>query len=423
MRQTGGANTLATNPSALDGAAAYLPLKKAFTQQLHGIAKWWLSYTQDQARGGFYGEVGDNNVARVDAEKGIVLNTRILWFFSEAAVYTGNADYRAAAERAYGYLCEYFLDREHGGFYWSLSPEGNVEQSKKQVYAQAFAVYALAAYYQLTQDAAVLTMALECFELIENNCVDRATEGYCEAYTREWGKIADVRLSEKDLNYPKTMNTHLHVLEAYTKLYQVHQCDKVARALAYGIDLFERYFIDHDSYHLRMFLDDNWQDHSPGVTYGHDIECSWLLHKALTALGDAQRTTRLTPVVLALAKTCQREAIDQHGAVIDAYHRASNSYRLERVWWVQAEALVGFLTAYKLSGDKSYFVAAENLWSFIDKYQIDHQRGEWRWHSTLDAPDRARNYKAGFWKGPYHNGRAMIEAAKLLTALSTAAAH
>jgi len=204
------------------------------------------------------------------------------------------------------------------------------------------------------------------------------------------------------------------VLEAYTKLYQVHKADKVAQALAYGIDLFDKYMIDHDNYHLRMFLSDDWQDHSPGLTYGHDIECSWLLYKALDTLGDAERNARLVPVVIELAKTCQREAIRERGDVVDAYDRASNSYHSERIWWVQAEALVGFLVAYKLSDDKSFLTTANNLWTFIDTYQIDHNKGEWRWHSTLDVPDGSRDYKAGFWKGPYHNGRAMIEAAKLL---------
>lgn len=414
MSQSVGMPPMMKEPAAPNGVAAALPAAETFTKQLHCIAEWWLSYAQDQAHGGFYGEVGDNNVARVDAEKGIVLNTRILWFFSEAAVFTGNADYRAAAERSYHYLRDYFFDSKHGGFFWSLSPSGDVEQSKKQVYAQAFAVYALAAYYELSQDADALAMALECFDLIEANCVDRDGEGYYEAYTREWGKIDDVRLSEKDLNYPKTMNTHLHVLEAYTKLYQVHKADKVAQALAYGIDLFDKYMIDHDNYHLRMFLSDDWQDHSPGLTYGHDIECSWLLYKALNALGDAERNARLVPVVIELAKTCQREAIRERGDVVDAYDRASNSYHSERIWWVQAEALVGFLVAYKLSDDKSFLTTANNLWAFIDTYQIDHNKGEWRWHSTLDVPDGSRDYKAGFWKGPYHNGRAMIEAAKLL---------
>ena len=389
-------------------------LTKVFTGQLHAIARWWLDYVQDQGLGGFYGEVGDDNVARADAEKGIVLNTRILWFFSEAAVFTGSDEYRAAADRAYQYLCEYFFDREQGGFYWSLSPAGEIEQSKKQVYAQAFAIYALAAYYELTANADALTLAMDTFALIEANCIDRDAEGYYEAYTREWGKIEDVRLSEKDLNYPKTMNTHLHVLEAYTKLHQVNPDKSVAAALGYGIDLFDKYMIDYDNYHLKMFLDDNWQDHSPGLTYGHDIECSWLLYKALVSLGDQERLARLTPVIIELAKTCQREAIRERGDVIDAYDRASDRYHSARIWWVQAEALVGFLTAYKLSGDESFLSTAKSLWSFIDTYQIDHDRGEWRWHSTLDAPDGSRDYKAGFWKGPYHNGRAMIEAAKLL---------
>ncbi|MDO3383212.1 AGE family epimerase/isomerase [Gilvimarinus algae] len=382
--------------------------------ELGRIARWWLDLAQDPAQGGFYGEIDDDGRPNTAAEKGVVLNTRILWFFSEAALFTGEADYRRAAERAYRYLREYFFDAEYGGYYWSLRANGQLASGKKQVYAQAFAIYALCAYYQLTGEGSVLQEALDCFELIEARCVDRAGEGYLEAYTREWGEIDDVRLSEKDLNFPKTMNTHLHVLEAYTSLYQVHKGERVARALGYTIDLFDRYMIDRDSYHLRSFMDADWSDHSPAFTYGHDIECAWLLCKALSALGDAERSERLGPDILQLARTCQSEAIGSLGEVLDGRDKRSAHVHGERIWWVQAEAMVGFLVAWSVSDETAFYASAANVWNFIKTYQIDKERGEWLWHSRLDAPDGARDYKAGFWKGPYHNGRAMIEAIRLL---------
>ncbi|HEY7884777.1 MAG TPA: AGE family epimerase/isomerase, partial [Cellvibrionaceae bacterium] len=302
----------------------------------------------------------------------------------------------------------------HGGFYWSLDYTGKVTSTKKQVYAQGFVIYALSAYYLLTGEPQALKQALDCFELLEANCIDREGEGYFEAYTREWGKIEDVRLSEKDLNYPKTMNTHLHVLEAYTTLYKVSGDSRVAEALRYGIDLFDRYMINHDTGHLRMFMDDNWQDHSPGLTYGHDIECAWLLYKALNALGDQALLQKHRSTIIQISEVCLQEAIGSHGQVIDGLDFATGHVHSQSVWWVQAEALVGFLTAHALTDDQRFWQAAQNIWAFIYQYQLNHQQGEWLWHSTLDEPDGDRDYKVGFWKGPYHNGRAMIEAARLL---------
>lgn len=320
-----------------------------------------------------------------------------------------------AARRAYEYLQRHFLDREAGGYYWSLNPDGSVLDDKKQVYAQAFVIYALAAYAELCADPAALAAARQCFFLIERHCVDRQKQGYLEACTRHWGAMDDVRLSERDLNFPKTMNTHLHVVEAYTKLYQVHASAEVAMALSYGIDLIDRYMIDRDHFHLRMFMDEDWTDHSPELTYGHDIECAWLLYKALTVLGDEARRQRLLPDILQLVKTCQQEALDESGAVLDGKVKAGGLVRRQRVWWVQAEALVGFLYAWNLSGDATFLRSAEGLWRFIHTYLIDREFGEWRWHSSLDTADAGRDYKAGFWKGPYHNGRAMIEAARQLS--------
>lgn len=403
-----GVNNLKIRCASLDAAACEAELDK--------IARWWLRYGIDTKHGGFVGEVTQDNRVNEHAPKGLVLNARILWFFSEAASYTGNPEYRAGAERAYDYLQRYFFDREAGGYYWSLNYDGTVCSDKKQVYAQAFVIYALAAYAEMCADPSALAAARQCFSLLEQHCVDRKKQGYLEACTRHWGALPDVRLSEKDLNYPKTMNTHLHVVEAYTKLYQAHGGEEVAMALGYGIDLIDRYMIDRDHFHLRMFMDEDWKDHSPELTYGHDIECAWLLYKALSALGDEERKQRLLPDIFQLIKTCQQEALDELGAVQDGRVKASGLVHRNRVWWVQAEALVGFLYAWRLSGEKSYLACAEALWQFIQNYQIDHEFGEWRWHSSLDTAADDRDYKAGFWKGPYHNGRAMIEAAKQLKA-------
>lgn len=392
-------------------------LQREFRHELVAIADWWVTHAQDREYGGFYGELNEANAPAKSANKGIILNTRILWFFSEVAMDVDNPDYRSCAQRAYDYLVHYFFDAEHGGVYWELDAAGNPLNTKKQVYAQAFTIYALCAYYQLTKDESALKRAMECFELIEQRGIDRIHEGYLEAFTREWGVMDDLRLSEKDLNFPKSQNTHLHIMEAYTSLHAINPEPKIKAALRYTIELFDKYMIDKETHHLRMFMDLEWKDFSPGFTYGHDIEAAWLIARALESLDDRDYTAALTPSLLAIAEVTLQEAIGAQGQVMDSYDFTSRTINTDAVWWVQAEALVGFLYAYEISGQKKFFSAAENVWQFTKTYQIDHHHGEWLWLSTLDKSDGAQHYKAGFWKCPYHNGRAMIEASRYMSKL------
>lgn len=390
------------------------PLQQEFKVELIRIADWWVKHAVDNEQGGFVGEISADNQVIAGASKGVILNARILWFFSETAQYLDNPDYRACADRAFNYLTSYFVDAEYGGFYWELNAAGEPINTKKQVYAQAFVIYALCSYFQLTQDESALNLALNTFELVEEKAIDREREGYLEAFTREWGLIEDLRLSEKDLNFPKSQNTHLHVLEAYTRLALVEPTAQVKNALRYNIAMFDKYMINRDNYHLRMFLDLDWQDFSPGFTYGHDIEAAWLIAKALDALGDADYTQALMPDLIKVAATTEKEGIGEFGQVLDAYDFSTKKISPDTVWWVQAEAVVGFLFAYVATKESHYLDKAVAVWEYIKRYQIDAENGEWFWLSSLDQQAQPPHYKVGFWKCPYHNGRAMIEAALYL---------
>jgi len=388
-----------------------------FRQELIAIADWWLAYTLDDEQGGFYGEVSADNTPVKNASKGVILNSRILWFFSEVAQCEPKPEYRKAAERAFHYIDCFFFDNEFGGVYWELDALGQPLNTKKQGYAQAFTIYALSSYYTLTNNAHALARALECFELLQGKTIDHERDGYWEAFTRTWGPMNDIRLSEKDLNFPKSQNTHLHILEAYTSLNKIHPTPEVSAALKYSIAMFDKYMIDKKTYHLRMFMDNNWNDFSPGFTYGHDIEASWLIAKALESLNEPEYTQMLMPHLVKIAEVTLREGIGEYGHVLDAYDFASKNYSPDIVWWVQAEALVGFLFAYSESKQEQYLRAAEKIWTFIKQYQIDKEGGEWLWFSALDKPRAEPYYKVGFWKCPYHNGRAMIEATRYLNSV------
>lgn len=400
-------------------------LQTEFQNELHEIASWWIKNTVDELNGGFIGEMTVDNQIVANANKGIILNTRILWFFSEASIFSKNhlkdskraAIYQNHALRAFNYIIDHFLDSQHGGVYWELNTRGEVVNDRKQIYAQAFAIYGLSSYYKLSGDKSALNLAYKIFELIESNALDNTNEGYLEAFSGNWGELEDFRLSKKDLNSPKSMNTHLHILEAYTNLYAAGQHSQVADAIRRCLHYFDKYIINHETMHLRMFQSMTWEDMSTSISYGHDVECSWLMWEALEVLGDEALMSQYKPVVFQLADTCLQQAMGSHHEVFDAYNFVNNTTIEERVWWVQAEALVGFLNAFHISGESKFRDAAEKVWGFIKKYQRDVEGGEWHWLSSLDAPHKG-DCKMGFWKAPYHNGRAMMEASKLLSKLA-----
>jgi len=383
-------------------------------EELIRIADWWREYSQDFTHGGFFGEITNDNTPVINANKGVILNTRILWFFSEVAELLESDFYKQVADRAYEYLCDYFVDPQFGGVYWELNAQGQVVNNKKQIYAQAFAIYALSSYYKITQDSSALKLALNLFELIETRGIDKEHQGYLEAFTREWNSLDDWRLSDKDLNFPKSQNTHLHILEAYTSLYQLVSSSVIEDALRYNIQMFDRYMIDRKTGHLRMFMDLQWQDHSPGFTYGHDIEAAWLIGLALDVLGDQLLQQKMLPDLIKIAEVNYLCARDSSGYIKDGFDFASQTEKNEAVWWVQAEAMVGYLYAWRWTQDKKYFAAAEAVWNFIKQNQMDNEKGEWFWLSKKDDASRQSAYKAGFWKCPYHNGRTMMEVMRLL---------
>ncbi len=378
-----------------------------FETELAKIASWWLTYGIDRTSGGVHGEIADDNTVKRDADRGANLEARALWFFSAYAAFSGDETARAAADALYRYFLHNFLDEAYGGFFWSVTAKGAPASTRKQTYAQAFAIYALCAYGRLGGGEGPVRQATALAQLLERHVWDQGGGGYIEAFSRDWSPIEDFRLSDRDLNAPKTMNTHLHVLEAYTSLYLLTR-DEFARALLEKIlRLFDaRFAAPRGGRHLALFYSMDWQDQCGDESYGHDIEASWLLYEAAEALGDEFLLDGARKRALSLAEA-SLAALDQDGGLIYERHAGAAPDRT-RHWWPQAEAMVGFHNAYELSGDQRFREAAGRIWSFIRTHHIDHARGEWFWHAAADK-NAVNPYKAGFWKGPYHNGRAMME--------------
>ena len=381
---------------------------EARSELVDHILPYWAQRTPDPARGGFIGRIDGHGRPEPEAARGAVLNARILWAFS-AACRTLNTDrWCDEADRAYDYLRGHFRDAEHGGIYWSVSASGEPLDTKKQVYAQAFAIYGLAEYVRMYGGDEALAWARELYGLIETHAADREHGGYVEAFSPEWGPLADVRLSEKDDDAPKSMNTHLHVLEAYTTLYRVWPDSGLADRLRALLHLFLDRVIDPETGHLTCFFEMDWTRASGVVSYGHDIEASWLLDEAADVLGDDALAERVREVAARLARVTLAEGLDADGGLFNE-RGARGHLDSDKHWWPQAEAIVGFLNAYQHTARPEFADAAQAVWAFLNRNVIDREGGEWFFRVSASGVPYREEDKAGPWKGPYHNGRACME--------------
>ena len=369
------------------------------------ILPFWIEKMLDTEHGGFYGRIDGNEILHPKANKGAVLNARILWTFSAAYRILKKEEYLKIAERAFHYIKDYFIDQTHGGVYWELDYWGNPVNTKKQTYAQGFALYGFSEFYRATANPEALAMAKEFFFLLEK-CFDTNLGGYLEAYTHDWQPIEDVRLSDKDANEKKTMNTHLHVLEPYTNLCRIWDDEQLKDAQRNLIHIFTDKILDAKTNHLNLFFDEEWNVKSTAVSYGHDIEAAWLLYEAAQVLRDKQLTDKIQTLSLKIADAAS-EGLQTDGSMI--YEKDGNHTDLERHWWVQAEAVVGYMYAYKISDNADYKEKAKQVWTYIQQSIIDKSNGEWHWSRLADGSINTRDDKAGFWKCPYHNGRMCME--------------
>ena len=383
-------------------------LKQQLTDELtQNILHFWQTKMKDK-NGGFFGQMTGQNELQKSAARGGILNARILWTFSSAARIFGNDAYKAIAEHARNYIFEHFFDAEFGGTYWMLNADGSVADAKKQIYSQAFFIYALVEYYRLTNDEECLERAKELFYLIEKNSFDKQKNGYFEAYSRDWQLLDDLRLSEKDANEKKTMNTHLHILEAYSNLYRVWKDPVLEQQLQNLILLFTDKIINQETFHLDLFFDEDWNCRSTMVSYGHDIEASWLIDEAALVLNNTDIISKLRPIVLKVADAAA-EGLRPNGSLVNEKNTATGHKDTNCDWWPQAEAMVGYYNAYQISGNSAYLNNVLKNWTFINENIIDRENGEWVWAVNENGIKDRKNDKAGFWKCPYHNSRMCLE--------------
>jgi mannobiose 2-epimerase len=375
---------------------------------VNNILPFWMTKMIDSKDGGFFGRIDGSGHICNDADKGCVLNARILWTFSSAYRILKNPDYLKTAERAKDYLLNHFFDKEFGGVFWLLDHNGMMKDGKKQIYAQAFAIYGLTEYYRVTNDLTCLIKAKELFGLIEKYSYDNKLDGYFEAFSREWGALDDLRLSAKDANEKKTMNTHLHVLEAYTNLYRIWKDDSLKKQLRSLIGVFTDKIINTNTFNLNMFFDEEWNDKTDLVSYGHNIESSWLIYEAAMVLGDDIIIRKVKDICIMIAEASKAGIMSDGSMIYEKFFKTGH-VDSDRHWWVQAESVVGFLNAYTLSGQKEFLDISLASWKFIADHLVDRQNGEWYWSVNNDLQPNLKEDKAGFWKCPYHDSRMCLE--------------
>ncbi|HEX8462304.1 MAG TPA: AGE family epimerase/isomerase [Segetibacter sp.] len=383
--------------------------RKEMEQELESILAYWNKYSIDTQNGGFFGKIDNENKVDEKAPKGSVLNSRILWTFSAAYNFTNNPLYLQTAKRAFKYISSYFVDKKFGGIYWTVDYRGEPLDTKKQIYALSFAVYGLSEYYQAVKDNNAKQLAIDLYKDIVKYSYDTVKGGYIEALTREWKEIEDLRLSAKDSNEKKSMNTHLHVLEGFANLYKVWPDANLKQKITELIHLFLDHIIDRKTNHLILFFDEDWNPKSDIISYGHDIEAAWLIQEAAELIHDEGLLRQVKERSVKVAEAAKRGLANDGGMW---YEKEADHLIKEKHWWPQAEAMVGFYNAYQLTNNATFLENSLASWSFIKKYILNQKQGEWFWGVKEDYSIMQGEDKAGLWKCCYHNGRACLEILK-----------
>ena len=374
------------------------------------IIPFWKNLRDDE-NGGYYGYLSYDLKLDKKAEKGCILNSRIMWFFSNAYTLLKDPALLDEADHGYAFLKDYCIDSENGGIYWSMNYDGTPLDTTKHTYNQAFCIYALSSYYEASGKEEALDLAKQLFHMIEKKCTD--DQGYLEAFTRDFKPESNEKLSENGVLAEKTMNTLLHVFEAYTELYRVSKDAEVKERLKWIMNVFADKIYDPARKRQEVFFDKNYNSLIDLHSYGHDIETAWLMDRGVEILGEEEYSKKMTPITKALTENIYEVAFDGHSLANECENGVVDT---NRVWWVQAETVVGFLNGYEKDPSRTeYEEAAEAVWKFVKEHVIDSREGsEWFWLVRQDGSPVEGKPIVEPWKCPYHNGRMCMEVIRRL---------
>lgn len=372
---------------------------------LNTIIPFWKNLRDDEY-GGYYGWLDYDLKLDKKAVKGCILNSRITWFFANAYTLLKDESLLDEAKHGFQFMKDYCFDKENGGIFWSINYDGTPEDTTKHTYNQAFCIYALSSYYEASGDKEALKMAKDLFHIIEEKCTDEV--GYLEAFDKEFHLIENDKLSENGVIADKTMNTLLHVFEAYTELYRVDKDPEVKARIEWILDTIADKIYNPVLHRQEVFFDKNYNSILDLHSYGHDIETAWLMNRGIDVLDEEAYKKKINPIIDDLTEQIYQIAFDGHSLANECEKGVVNTHR---IWWVQAEAVIGFINGYQRHTDrKDYLNAAKAEWEFIKDYMIDKREGsEWFWETDENGKPYPDRPIVELWKCPYHNGRMCME--------------
>jgi mannobiose 2-epimerase len=374
-------------------------LRDEIVQDLtENILPFWAEHSPDPS-GGFYGTLLFDGTPKPDAEKGGILNARLVWTFSAAYRILEDENYKMLADRAQRYFIDHFVDKEYGGTFLTVKADGSPLAMQKMTYQNAFAIYGLSEHFRATGNKESLRTAIDIYKKMIEYAYDPVNGGFIEAFTREWQMI--------NQGSPKTMNNNLHVLEALTNLYRVWKDPGLQNQLREQIDVMSNKVLDQNTWHERLYLTMDWQNQRDIDSYGHDIEFSWLLVEAAEVLGDETVLEDARRIAVNVAAVQLDQGTDSKGAMM--YEKSGDHLNDNLEWWPQAESVIGFLNAWQISDDRKFLDAAVRTWEWIKIYMIDREYGEWHRNVHPDGTPVKGRVKADQWRCPYHNSRMGFE--------------
>jgi mannobiose 2-epimerase len=379
----------------------------ARNELVSNVLPFSMRYVVDHERGGFFGYVANDNTVDKEAPKGLIQHTRMLWTFTHARHVLDDPSYSPIADHARQAITGWFADAAHGGYFWMVDPHGHAMQTDKLTYGQAFTIYALAEDYRASGNAESLQQAITLYHLLEERCRDAEHGGYSEGCHRDWTPAPELCVDTTELPVVKSMNVHLHMMEAYSTLLRAWPDPALKASLRQLVEIMLGHVLNRRAHHLSLWFDGEWRPLSDHISYGHDIEGSWLLIEAAEVLHDRELLARAHTAALSMAYATLGRAVDADGGLFSEGVPSGVTDR-SKVWWPQAEAVVGFFNAYQLNGDPRFLEAALASWRFIQEHIVDHEHGDWFW--GLDEAGRPLDReKAGPWKAAYHSGRTCME--------------
>lgn len=385
-------------------------LEEVKAHLLNDIIPFWKNLRDDEF-GGYYGYMDYDLKLDKKAVKGCILNSRITWFFANAYTLLKDESLLEEARHGFAFMKEHCMDKENGGIFWSMKYDGTPEDTTKHTYNQAFSIYALSSYYEATHDEEALAMAKELFHIIETKCTDEI--GYKEAFDKEFHEVENDKLSENGVIAEKTMNTLLHVFEAYTELYRVAKLPEVKERLEWIMDTFADKVYNPKLHRQEVFFDRNMNTILDLHSYGHDIETAWLMDRGVEVLGEKKYEEKMTPITKDLTAEIYKVAFDGHSLANECEKGVVN---VHRIWWVQAETVIGFLNGWQKDPSRTeYLDAAKSEWQFIKDHVMDKRQGsEWFWEVDPSGKPYEGRPIVEPWKCPYHNGRMCFEVIRRL---------